>query len=210
MTRTQKADVIGWVIAFIVISTLVATFLTTPGSTPDAQAQSHRSDTVACDGHTFTRYIGMGRSPVLARAEITMHACWRRSNGEVIPRKSSLNVRFYNTGWGDTQGATFNEMEKWRPGNTTYNATYQTKYRETRAEHVGLRQCVNVLGQRVCGPTADFSLGVIFTSPYLSKPSSHSDGSPDRWDFVWFIGEPDQKPGSFDDNVYLCNDVHCS
>lgn len=210
MTRMQKADIAGWIIALFVVVILVTTFLTTPSVTTSALAGTNGGNNkTSCDGKTFVKYMGIGKLPILARAEVRMHACWRHANlkvdpGKVMTSQTKWNVSFYNTANGDTVGARWNKMETWRP-----SGVWQNRFRLTKAQHVGMHECLSILGQLICGPTADFSLAITFNSPYISNKSSHSDGSLPRWDFNWFQGEPGQNPGSFDDNLYLCETVDC-
>lgn len=205
----RTANRIGWIVAMFCAIVLVATFITTSSkdfASGAQELQKRRGDVVACDSKKWERFVGVGSSPVLARFDITMKACWKTaaadSNpGMVLDDRSEITVQIYNNGSGDTFGATWTKMEKWRPG--WYPLDH--RWRVTQMQHIGFRQCV-VIGQWVCHATADFNVGGMFTSPYLIK---RSDGSVDRWDFVWSVGEPNKEPGSFDDNVYICNDVKC-
>jgi hypothetical protein len=206
MSKLRTADRTGWVIALLGAVVLVMTFLATPSmtSSADARVTLASSSKISCDTNKWSKYIGIGTTRVLARMDIRMHACWRhihlkKNPGMVLKKKSSLHVNIYNTSVGSFHGATWIMQEKWKP------AGFQNRFRITKEQHIGLRQCLSLAGQKVCGPTADFSVGGTFNSPYISKKWAHSDGSVPRWKFVWFEGEPGQAPGSFDDNVWICN-----
>jgi hypothetical protein len=203
MTRANR---IGWVVALFSALILLSTFATT--STNDYASGSTRSerraDVVECDRKSWSKYVGINDSRVLARVDVKMRACWKTAAaavdpGKVIDSDTTLDVDFYNTGWGDTSGANWNLMEKWQPDWYPWD----TFWSHTKMQHIGFRSCL-VAGQLVCTPTADFSVGGKFTSPYLIK---RSDGSVDRWDFVFFEGEPGKEPGSFDKGIWICNEM---
>ena len=205
LSKMGKWDRAGFMVAAIAILVLVSTFFTTPSVTGKAFGVDRERDNrpISCDSKLWQRYVYVGQTRILARFDIKMKACWRhihakRNPGMVLDKRGYLKVRIYNTGTGDLNGATWNKMERWRP------AGWDDRFSVTKQQHIGYRTCVSIVGQKICGPTADFSVGGRFRSPYITKEWKHSDGSAERWQFVWFQGEPGKAPGSFDDNVGMC------
>lgn len=205
MTRLQKGGVVGWAIVALLILTLVSTFLAAPGNTPDAIAgHRHHGDHVACDGKKYTKYVGMGHGPVLARMELHMHACWRKVGlrhgaGKIVRRQTTYHVNFYNTAWGDTLGFRFDHSKSYR---TAASSTFI----EVQGAHSWTRQCMTVLGRTVCGPTIDFVPMIRFYSPYITEPHMHN-GIHKNWKFLWHEGEPGKPAGGADANIWVKNSI---
>ena len=196
----KKADIVGWTVTSLVIAIVVGTYLTAPGNTPNANAGHHRaSSNINCDSKSYTRYLGMGNGPVLARMEVSARVCWRKFDvnyaGQIVRRKSELHISFYNTGWGDTGGWRFAHSGR-------YRLMSSNTFVEVQGAHSWTRQCLSVLGQSVCGATADFVPYVKFMSPMITEP--HMDnGIRKNWHFGFHEGEPGQNAGSYDDNIYI-------
>lgn len=202
-----RAGPIGWVIAAVIAITLVTTYLTTPSVTGTAYAGGGRHhNKVSCDHHDWDLYVYVGQTRILARIDLRMKACWRhihlkRDPGKIMKQRTEVHTQITNTGMGDFHGATWTIQEKYHPDHCYPG----NQLIVCQARHLGFRQCVSVLGQRVCGPTADFALGAAFTSPILAKRGPICPGPcGPSWEVVFYQGEPNQPPGSFDDNVHVC------
>jgi len=194
-------------IAVLLFSIPLSTYITTSSISEATQVQMRGGDNnnFNCDKNRFIRYVGVGRHPILTRMEVTARVCWRefhlkRNPGQIVQKKSRMHVNFYNTSWGDTGGWHFNSVDH---RTRMYGA-------EGWDERLGVdswtKQCLNILGQSVCGPTANFVPVVEFLSPYLTEPRMHN-GIHKNWTFMWYCGEINGNCGSFDNNVYIKKEI---
>ena len=205
-----------WNIVAIIVLTLaivigVMTFLTTPSSfgeadpaigvleeTDEELEALDRDRNFRCDNKHWERTIGVGMA-TYGWMEIDARACYRKLSlannpGQIIRRKSSMSVHFYNNGYGQTSGINWGHSSPYR------TTTASNVWRESLGIHSWWRQCLNVLGQNVCGPTGDFVPYWEYNSPYLTNRCGGDYCK--TWYLYLHEGEPGQAAGSYDNNFW--------
>lgn len=204
--KLESNTIVWWVVAVFVFSVILGTYLTSSDSPANALSinNSRATPNMRCDSQRWTRYLGMNGEPIYARMEVQARVCWKtfdskNNPGGIVRKKSRFNVAFYNTALGATMGTRWNHSWK-------YRIQGSNRWIEIIGRHSWWRNCINVLGQSICGPAGDFVPYVRFYSPYITEPRMHN-GIKKNWKLFFHEGEPGKAAGNYDRTIYISKTI---
>jgi len=183
----------------VVLLAFVASLFPLAISAPaEAGGKSYR-----CDRWRSHTYVGL-ESPVLhlrwGDLIVRGKACWRKSNGTVLHKKSSARMRVIPNGVSESWGTQWNT---YRQGQVAgyYDGTHQN-YQDGRVLMGTFRNCQGIGSARICGPTGHFAVFVIFTQKRLRdwEPGVHP-----KWEINRKPGEPYKAADDFDKKIRFYN-----
>lgn len=159
-----------------------------------------------CDSHHWKRYLGVSPYPnMMAEMRVNAHACmgtakWahkghHRVQGEIVRKRTDLNVRYQINGWGRSIGLEIWKYHRYR------TSLASNAYNDSLGYWSKQHQCQTVAGVDFCAPTGSFVPYFRVWSPHLIARCG--SGCPPVWDFRWHEGEPGKAPNGYDANIKI-------